>query len=105
MTIRQCFASGGFLVLLLSGPHLGLTQSGGDDLQQRYEMLQQEIEALKAGQKAIIKELQELKKSLAARTGDRSPVRDINVMLNITEGFAMGDKHAMLTLVEFTDYQ
>jgi hypothetical protein len=101
---------GGLIALLLFAPHVGLTQPSSDELQKlRFEVLQKDIDALKAGQKAILNELQEIKKQLStrgeARADDRSPVRDINATLNVADGFTKGDQKATLTLVEFTDYQ
>jgi hypothetical protein len=82
-------------------PQVGLTQPASD----AFNKLLQEIESLKAGQKAISNELQEIKKLLSSRGADRSPIRDINTTLNLVDAFAKGDTHAPLTLVEFTDYQ
>jgi hypothetical protein len=49
--------------------------------------------------------LQEIKKLLAPRGNDRSPIRDIDMTLTIADAFSKGDTHATLTLVEFTNYQ
>ena len=86
--------------LLLVSP-VGLTQPTPDE----FHKLLQEIESLKAGQKAIRNDLQEIKKLLAPRGNERSPIRDINTTLNVSDAFFKGDKQATLTLVEFTDYQ
>ena len=97
---------GGLIALMLCAPHIGLTQQANDELNKlRFELLQKDIESLKAGQKAIIDELQEMKKLLSSRGEDRSPIRDINTTLSVADAFAKGDKKATLTLVEFTDYQ
>ena len=94
------------MVLMLVAPHIGLTQQASDDVNKlRFETLQKDIEALKAGQKAILNELQEMKKLLSGRGEERSPIRDINTTLSVADAFAKGDKQATLTLVEFTDYQ
>jgi hypothetical protein len=95
------FVAGGLMALLLCVPDIGLTQPSPDELHK----LLQEIEALKAGQKAISNDLQEIKKLLSSRAPDRSPIRDVNVTLNVADGFTKGDQKAPLTLVEFTDYQ
>jgi hypothetical protein len=110
MRNSQFLLGGGLIALMLLAPHVGLTQPSNDELQKlRFEVLQKDIEALKAGQKAILNELQEMKKLLSsrgeARADDRSPVRDINTTLSVADAFAIGDKKATLTLVEFTDYQ
>ena len=86
---------------MLVVPQVGLTQPSSDE----FNKLLQEIESLKAGQKAISNDLQEIKRLLSSRGGDRSPIRDINTVINISDAFSKGDKHAKLTLVDFTDYQ
>ena len=97
---------GGLIALMLFAPHVGLAQQTSDEAQKlRFEILQKDIEALKAGQKAILDELQEMKKLLTPRGEDRSPVRDVNATLSVADAFAIGDTKATLTLVEFTDYQ
>ncbi|SRR5438093_13091591 len=97
---------GGLLALMLFAPHGGLAQPTSDAAQKlRFEILQKDIESLKAGQKAILDELQDMKKLLSPRGDDRSPVRDINATLSVADAFAIGDTKATLTLVEFTDYQ
>ena len=110
MRHSRFFIGGGLIALMLCAPHIGLTQQANDELNKlRFELLQKDIESLKAGQKAIIDELQEMKKLLSsrgeARGDDRSPVRDINTIISVGDDFSKGDKKAMLTLVEFTDYQ
>lgn len=95
---------------MLFAPHVGLTQQGSEEVNKlRLEILQKDLESLKAGQKAILDELQEMKKLLSsrgeARGDDRSPIRDINTILSVADAFSKGDKQATLTLVEFTDYQ
>lgn len=82
-------------------PQRGMTQSSSDE----FHKVLQAIESLKAGQKALSDDVQEIKKLLASRGSERSPIRDIDTMVNIADAFAKGDKHAKLTLVEFIDYQ
>jgi len=99
---KSRFLIGGVLVaLMLFAPYVGLTQPSSDE----FNKLLQEIEALKAGQKALSNDLQEIKRLLSSRGPDRSPIRDINTTLNVAEAFAKGDQKAPLTLVDFTDYQ
>jgi hypothetical protein len=100
----------GLLAFLLVVPHGALVQRASAESQTPpVESLQQDIEALKAGQREILNELQEIKKLLSARgtaRGDeRSPIRDFNTMMNVADAFTIGDKKATLTLVDFTDYQ
>ena len=110
MRHSRCLIGGGLIALMLLAPHVGLTQPASEEVSKlRFELLQKDIESLKAGQKAILNELQEMKKLLSsrgeARADDRSPIRDINTIISVADAFAKGDKKAMLTLVEFTDYQ
>jgi hypothetical protein len=86
-------------ILLIS--QVGLTQPTSDE----FHKLLQEIESLKAGQKALYNDLQELKKRLPSRGTDRSPIRDIDTTINVSDAFVKGDKQATLILIEFTDYQ
>ncbi len=69
--------------------------------------LKEEIEALKEGQKAIQKELQEIKSLLRARQAPAPapapPPREF--VLDLGGSPFKGDENAKLTLVEFTDYQ
>jgi type II secretory pathway component PulM len=91
----------GLMACLLLVPHVSLTQPTSEE----FNRLLQEIESLKAGQKAISNDMQEIKRLLSSRRDDRSPIRDINTTINLADAFAKGDKQATLTLVEFTDYQ
>jgi hypothetical protein len=101
MRRSRLLAGGGLITFLLFVPNVGLTQQASDEFKQ----LLQEIESLKAGQKAISNDLQEIKKLLSSRGEERSPVRDINTVLGVVDAPTKGDRQAVLTLVEFTDYQ
>ena|SRR5262247_3377007 len=89
------------VILVLFASQIGLTQPTSDE----FNRLLQAIESLKAGQQALSNDVQEIKRLLSSRGDDRSPIRDINTTINIAEAFSKGDKQAVLTLVEFTDYQ
>ncbi len=67
--------------------------------------LKEEIEALKEGQKAIQKELQEIKSLLRARQAPAPAPPPREFVLDLGGNPFKGDENARLTLVEFTDYQ
>ena len=101
MRRSRLLVGAGLVALLLFVSQVGLTQPTSDE----FNKLLQAIESLKAGQKAISNDVQEIKKLLSSRGEDRSPIRDINTTINIADAFSKGSKQATLTLVEFTDYQ
>ncbi|HEY3204670.1 MAG TPA: DsbA family protein [Thermoanaerobaculia bacterium] len=65
--------------------------------------LKKEIEALKEGQKAIQKDLQEIKTLLQRPAGLPPPPQ--NVVLELGKNPFKGENKAKLTLIEFSDYQ
>lgn len=65
---------------------------------------QSEIEALKAGQTAILKDLEEIKKLLAPRK-KRQQVSNVNQLMNVSADPSKGSATARLVIVEYTDYQ
>jgi protein-disulfide isomerase len=67
------------------------------------ESLRIDIEALKAGQKAIRDDLQAIKGLLRPQAPARPALQ--NVTVNTDDDPYRGDKNAPLTLVEFSDYQ
>jgi len=66
--------------------------------------LKKDIEALKEGQKAIQKDLQEIKTLLQSRPAAPPPPPQ-NVVLDLGKSPVKGERTAKLTLVEFSDYQ
>jgi hypothetical protein len=72
--------------------------------QQSTEDLKKEIEALKEGQKAIQKDLQEIKTLLKSRPAGPAPPPQ-NVVLDLGKNPFKGERNAKLTLVEISDYQ
>ena len=89
----------GSIVLILSMPCRGFTQSSGE-----LDTLRKDLEALKAEQAAIQKELQEIKQLLRARPKP-IPAEPQNVVLSVEGAPFKGDPHAKLTLIDFSDYQ
>ena len=69
--------------------------------------LRKEIEALKDGQKAIQRELQEIKALLRGRQSAEAPPDDTpqNLVLSLDGASIKGSKSARLVLLDFTDYQ
>ncbi len=79
----------------------GLAQSANE-----LETLRKDIEALKQGQSAIQKDLQEIKGLLRARpTATAPPAPPQEAVVNIDGAPFKGKKDAKVTLVDFTDYQ
>jgi protein-disulfide isomerase len=64
--------------------------------------LKKEIEALKEGQKAIQKDIQEIKNSLRSK---QAPPEFTEAIIDLGDNPFKGDKNAKITLVEFSDYQ
>lgn len=71
------------------------------------ESIRKEVEALKEGQAAILKHLEDIKKQLAARpaTPPASAVRDINTDVTIAGYPSRGNQDAKIVLIEFSEYQ
>ena len=86
--------------LILLGAQPGLTQAPGDDL----GAVRKEIEALREGQAAIQKDLQEIKNLLRARPAV-PPAEPQNIVLSVADAPFKGEKSAKLTLIDFSDYQ
>jgi hypothetical protein len=101
MKMRWFLVGKWLLAFILLVSQAGLTQPTSDE----FNKLLQEIESLKAGQKAMHNDLQEIKKLLPSRGTNRSPIRDIDTTINVSDAFFKGDKQATLTLLEFTDFQ
>jgi peptidoglycan hydrolase CwlO-like protein len=64
--------------------------------------LKKEIETLKEGQKAIQKDIQDIKNQLRAK---QAPPEFKEATIELGENPFKGDKNAKVTIVEFSDYQ
>ena len=73
-------------------------KSTSDDI----NALKKEIEALKEGQKAIQKDIQDIKNSLRAK---QAPPEFKEAVIELGDNPFKGDKNAKVTLVEFSDFQ
>ena len=85
-------------ILLAAAP--AFAQESKDDIRK-------EIDGLKQGQQEILKQLDEIKKLLAARQAPPQPsgpqVKDL--VFNLGANPVKGPATAKVTLLEFTDYQ
>src|SRR5262249_61670481 len=100
MTRSRLLIGGGLMALLLCVPRLGLTQPSSEE----FNKLRQEIDVLKAGQRQILNDLQEIKKLLSAPRGgggDRSPIRDIKPVLQVRGAVSSGTQKATIAPVGF----
>jgi len=87
------------LMLIIFLPAQPSTAQPSDEVRS----LRKEIEELKEGQKAIQKDLQEIKNLLQAQ--GLLPEEPKNLFINIAGKPFKGDKDARLTLIEFSEYQ
>lgn len=67
--------------------------------------LKKEIEALKAGQAALQREIQQIKNFLSNSAAQRPATPPSEAALRVGDGPSKGKKDAKVVLVEFTDYQ
>jgi protein-disulfide isomerase len=94
------FRKAAVAALLLLAPAVGQSQTTATD-----DSLRRDIEALKEGQKAIQKDLDEIKRLLQgqarAAAADALPAAPISIAGDPVKG----DKGARIALIEFSDYQ
>jgi len=97
--MRKLATSAALAALTFFSPQSGFAQSSED-----LKVLRNEIRALKEGQDAIQKELQELRRLLQARPG-AAPAEVRNIALTVDNSPIKGDKRAKVTIFDFSDYQ
>ncbi len=79
---------------------------GFGETSEELKSLREEIKALKEGQTAIQKDLQEIKNILRARQAQpQAPPPFKEAMVSIGAGHIKGDKDAKLVMIEFSEYQ
>ncbi len=82
------------------------TQPGFTQPAEELKTLRKDVEALKEGQTAIQKQLQDIKSLLQARpSAPAAGPAPQDVVLSLDGAPVKGDKNAKVTLVDFTDYQ
>ncbi len=84
--------------LLLFGSHVAVTQP-----QDELEAIKKEIETLKKNQANLQRELDSIKKAMRGRRRAPKPFKP--VILSVANEPYKGDLKAMLTLMDFSDYQ
>ena len=92
------------MVLVLSFNARSVFSQTADEI----KSLRDEIKALKEGQSAIQRDIQEIKNLLRTRQAQPqppSPPEFKEAVLSIDSGHARGDKNAKLVMIEFSDYQ
>ncbi len=81
-------------------------QGGYGQSAEDLKAIREEIKALKAGQAAIQKELQEIRKVVVTRQGEpQAPVPFKEAIVSIEGGNTKGSERARLALIEFSEYQ
>ncbi len=99
MRRTACAVSLAVAALLAVDPGPGLSQTS-----EELQALRNDIEALRAGQAALGRELEEIKGLLRARAAPPATAPS-NAVLNIKDHPFKGDRNARVTLVEFSDFQ
>jgi protein-disulfide isomerase len=85
------------LVLFVAMPSVAQTTAANDDLQKQ-------INALTEGQKAILKELQEVKQLLLARPS-AAAAETLPAAVSISNSQSKGSATAKIAIIEYSDYQ
>jgi hypothetical protein len=98
--VKKLIALCALAALALFDAQPGLAQAPSEEL----KAVRKEIDALREGQTAIQKDLQEIKNLLRARPA-AVPAEPQNIVLSVADAPFKGDKTAKLTLIDFSDYQ
>jgi hypothetical protein len=101
-SMRKWFSLAALAVFMLVSFHPNpVFAQGTEDIQ----TLKKDVESLKAGQKTIEKEIQDLKRMLQARQAPSAPPPFRETEIDIDHAPMKGAKSAKLVLIEFSDYQ
>ena len=85
---------------------LFLTHRGFGQTAEELKSFREEIKALKEGQAAIQKDLQEIKDILRTRQArPQAPPPFKEAVVSIDAGHLKGDKDAKLVMIDFSEYQ
>jgi hypothetical protein len=85
---------------------LFFTNRGFGQTGEELKSLREEIKALKEGQTAIQKDLQEIKNLLRTQQAQpQAPPAFKEAVLSIDAGHVKGDKDAKLVMIDFSEYQ
>lgn len=98
--MRFASASAALAVLVCLAPSVGRAQTSAPD-----DQIRREIEALKEGQKAIQKDLEEIKRLLQGLQGRAAADALPREPISIAQEPVKGDQNARIALIEFSDYQ
>ena len=96
---RSAVAAALAALVLLDAP--AVVAQSSDEL----AALRRQLEALKAGQDAVLKELQEIRTLLRPRQAAPPAPEPRDIVLALDGAPAKGDPRAKLVLIDFSDYQ
>ena len=97
--MKRLVAIGIIVILTLFSTNHGFGQTSKE-----LKSLREEIKALKEGQTAIQKDLQEIKNLLLTRQ-PQAPPPFKEAVVSIDAGHIKGDKDAKLVMIDFSEYQ
>jgi len=95
--MKKFFVFTTLIMLFLLNAQTGFTQSSKE-----LNAVKEDIKALKEGQQAIQKDIQEIKNQLKAKP---APAEFKETVINVDGDPFKGNKDAKLAVIEFSDYQ
>jgi hypothetical protein len=91
-----------FIIAAVTVLSLLFAQPGFSQKSKELDTVKEDIKALKEGQQAIQKDIQEIKNQLKAKP---APAEFKETVINVDGDPFKGSKDAKLALIEFSDYQ